>query len=52
LGWKDYIVPPAFSSKASEVHRAVARMLGLSPAWSERNYENFAKEGYNANVWV
>lgn len=52
MGWKNYILPPAFHSKASEVHRAIARVLGLSPAWLPRNYETFAKEGYNANVWV
>jgi HK97 family phage portal protein len=52
MGWKDYILPPAFNKKATEWHRAVVKMLGLTPQWSERNYENFAKEGYNANVWV
>jgi HK97 family phage portal protein len=52
MGWKDYILPPAFNKKATEWHRAVVKMLGLTPQWSERNYETFAKEGYNANVWV
>jgi HK97 family phage portal protein len=49
---RDYIIPAGFQKKAGEVQRAIVRMLGLTPQWSERNYENFAKEGYNANVWT
>lgn len=52
MGWKDYVVPPAFQKKTTEVHRAIVRMMGLQPQWSKRNYENFSKEGYAANVWV
>jgi HK97 family phage portal protein len=52
MGWKNYVLPPVFHKKASEIHRAVIKMLGLTPIWSKRNYETFAKEGYNANVWV
>lgn len=51
MGWKDF-VPPIFTTKATEVHKAIVRILGLSPQWTKRDYENFAKEGYNANVWV
>lgn len=50
MNWKRLI--PFTTKKATEIHRAVVRMLGLQPQWSERNYEKFAKEGYNANVWV
>lgn len=50
MGWK--LPFNVFSKKASEIHRAVIKVLGLQPIWSKRDYENFAKEGYNANVWV
>lgn len=44
--------PFNFSQKATEIHRAVVKIMSLTPTWTKRNYENFAKEGYNANVWV
>ncbi|AKU43342.1 portal protein [Bacillus phage Silence] len=49
---RDYLLPPAFQKKAGEVQRSIVRMMGLEALWSDRDYENFAKEGYNANVWV
>ena len=52
MNWKELLRFRAFRKKASEVHRAIVQFIGLQPQWTERNYENFSKEGYNANVWV
>jgi HK97 family phage portal protein len=50
MNWKRLI--PFSTQKATEIHRAIVKMLGLNPVWSKRDYETFAKEGHNANVWV
>ena len=52
MDWSKLIPFNVFSKKATEIHRAIVRVMGLEAQWSKRDYENFAKEGYNANVWV
>ena len=41
---------PRIDTKASEAGRAIAAFNVGRPVWSERNYECFAKEGYNQNA--
>lgn len=52
MDFKKYFPFNVLSKKTTEIHRAIVRVLGLEAQWSKRDYENFAKEGYNANVWV
>lgn len=52
MKWRDYVIPPAFQKKATDIHKAIVQIMGLDPQWTPRDYENFAKEGFNANVWV
>jgi HK97 family phage portal protein len=47
MGWLK-----GFRKKAGQIQRSIVRMYGLEPLWSDKNYENFAKEGYNQNIWV
>lgn len=52
MAWYNVFSPKKIQEKATDIHRAIIRFLGVEPRWSERDYGNFAKEGYNQNVWV
>lgn len=51
MGWKDWI-PPALAWKASAASRAIVLLTNGQPAWTPRNFEKLAEEGFATNVTV
>lgn len=52
MGFWSKFVPQKIEEKVTATQHAIVRFFGAKPQWSERNYANFAKEGYQMNVWV
>lgn len=40
------------NTRASQTHRAIARMFANRAVWTSANYGNLAREGYGSNVYV
>ena len=51
MNWKDFI-PPILIKKTNKLNRLITAYLLGQPVWTEANFENLAKEGFNKNVWV
>jgi HK97 family phage portal protein len=45
-------IPPIFNRKASAVAKAIVQMFNGQPAFTPKNFESLAKEGFENNVWV
>jgi HK97 family phage portal protein len=51
MALRDWI-PPALQSKANQVARLIVSIYSGQPAWTPRDFEKLAKEGFEQNVWV
>lgn len=51
MNWKEFI-PPILVKKTNKLNRMITAYLLGQPVWTEVDFENLAREGFNKNVWV
>src|SRR5690625_3912683 len=51
MKWRDFI-PPILQKKSSKINRMITAFLLGQPIWTDVDFKNMAREGFNKNVWV